>query len=153
MEKYIVDKTIGTGAFGNAILVKDKRSGQQYVVKTILISKVIFKETFIEYKVTKIYSHLQRTDILIVFLIQELFFYYNGSFVHTKKKLVEQAQKALYAVYHKIRNMQLPIDLQLNIFDSLVAPILLYGSEVWVVGKNDNIENNHFLAQVSYCHH
>jgi hypothetical protein len=29
----------------------------------------------------------------------------------------------------------------------------LYGSEVWVVGKNDNIENNHFLAQVSYCHH
>jgi hypothetical protein len=42
----------------NAILVKDKRSGQQYVVKTILISKVIFKETFIEYKVTKIYSHL-----------------------------------------------------------------------------------------------
>jgi serine/threonine protein kinase len=58
MEKYIVDKTIGTGAFGNAILVKDKRSGQQYVVKTILISKVIFKETFIEYKVTKIYSHL-----------------------------------------------------------------------------------------------
>jgi hypothetical protein len=55
-------------------------------------------------------------------------FYYNGSFVHTKKKLVEQAQKALYAVYYKIRNLQLPIDLQLKIFDSLVAPILLYGS-------------------------
>ena len=46
--------------------------------------------------------------------------YYNGSFVHTKKKLVEQAQKALYAVYYKIRNLQLPIDLQLTIFDSLV---------------------------------
>jgi hypothetical protein len=49
-------------------------------------------------------------------------FYYNGSFVHTKKKLVEQAQKALYTVYYKIRN--LPIDLQLKIFYSLVAPIL-----------------------------
>jgi hypothetical protein len=39
------------------------------------------------------------------------------SFVHTKKKLVEQAQKALYAVYFKIRNLQLPIDLQLKIAD------------------------------------
>jgi hypothetical protein len=71
-------------------------------------------------------------------------FYYNGSFVHTKKKLVEQAQKALYAVYYKIRNLQLLIDLQLKMFDSLVAPILLYGSEVWGVGKNDNIEKSTF---------
>jgi hypothetical protein len=42
--------------------------------------------------------------------ISGVIFYYNGSFVHTKKKLVEQAQKALYAVYYKIRNLQLPID-------------------------------------------
>ena len=28
-------------------------------------------------------------------------------------------------------------------FDSLVAPILLYGSEVWGVVKNDNIEKVH----------
>jgi hypothetical protein len=47
-------------------------------------------------------------------------FYYNGSFVHTKKKLVEQAQKALYAVYYKIRNLQLPIDLQLKMHVSLL---------------------------------
>ena len=77
-------------------------------------------------------------------------FYYNGSFVHTKKKLVEQAQQALYAVYYKIRNLQLPIDLQLKIFYSLIAPILLYGSEVWGVGKNDNIEEVHlqFLKRI-----
>ena len=67
-------------------------------------------------------------------------FYYNGSFVHTKKKLVEQVLKALYAVYYKIRNLQLSIDLQLKMFDSLVVPILLYGSQVWGVGKNENIE-------------
>jgi hypothetical protein len=76
--------------------------------------------------------------------------YYNGSFVHAKKKLVEQAQKALYAVYYKIRNLQLPIYLQLKIVDSLVAPILLYGSEDWGVGKNDNIEKVHlqFLKRI-----
>ena len=48
-----------------------------------------------------------------------------------------------YITGYKIRNLQLPIDLQLKIFDSLVAPILLYGSEVGGVGKNDNIEKVH----------
>jgi hypothetical protein len=33
-------------------------------------------------------------------------------------------------------------------FDSFVAPILLYGSEVWGVGKNDNIEKVHFFTCV-----
>lgn len=72
-----------------------------------------------------------------------ILFQYNGSFNAAKKKLVEQSQKALYAVYYKIRNLRLPIDLQLKIFDSLVSPILLYGSEVLGIGKNDNIEKVH----------
>ena len=35
-------------------------------------------------------------------------------------------------------------------FDSLVASILLHGSEVWGVGKNDNIEKVHlqFLKRI-----
>ena len=47
-----------------------------------------------------------------------------------RKRLIVQSQKALYSVYYKIRNIKIPIDLQLKIFDALVAPILLYGSEV-----------------------
>ncbi|XP_071136947.1 uncharacterized protein [Mytilus edulis] len=61
---------------------------------------------------------------------------YNGSFVCAKKKLVEQSQKALFAVYTKIRNLHLPIDLQLKLFDYLVEPILLYGSEIWGFEKH-----------------
>lgn len=77
-----------------------------------------------------------------------ILFHFGGSFNTAKKKLVEQAQKALYAVYYKIRNLRLPIDLQLKI--SLVSPILLYGSEVLGVGKNDNIEKVHlqFLKRI-----
>ncbi len=56
---------------------------------------------------------------------------YNGSFVDTKKKLTEQAQKALYPIYKLFRNECIPIDLQLNNFDAMIEPILLYGSEVW----------------------
>jgi hypothetical protein len=46
-------------------------------------------------------------------------------------------------VYYKIRNIKIPIDLQWKIFDALVAPILLYGSEVLGFEKNDNIEKVH----------
>jgi hypothetical protein len=44
---------------------------------------------------------------------------------------------------HVLRNIKIPIDLQLKIFDALVAPILLYGSEVLGFEKNDNIEKVH----------
>ena len=56
----------------------------------------------------------------------------------------------LYVVYYKITNLQLPIDLQLKIFNSLVAPILLYGCEILGIGTNDNIEKVHlqFLKRI-----
>jgi len=56
---------------------------------------------------------------------------YNGSFVKAKSKLIDQARRALFAVYRRIKNQPTPVDLQMKLFDSLVEPILLYGSEVW----------------------
>ena len=41
-------------------------------------------------------------------------------------KLVEQVRKALYCllVYRKLRNISIPLDLQLKLFDTLILPIL-----------------------------
>ena len=36
----------------------------------------------------------------------------------------------MFAVLRKSRKMYLPVDIQLQLFDSIVVPILLYGSEV-----------------------
>jgi hypothetical protein len=83
--------------------------------KTVIFSKRKFRPPL---RLKLDGKELEYTDC---FSCLGVIFYYNGSFVHTKKKLVEQAQKALYAVYYKIRNLQLPIDLQLKMFDSLVA--------------------------------
>ena len=55
-------------------------------------------------------------------------FKYNEKNFDARKKLVEQS---LFAIYKKIRNQNVPIDVQLKLFDSLVEPILLYGSKVW----------------------
>jgi hypothetical protein len=72
-----------------------------------------------------------------------ILFNFNNNFLNAKKKLVEQAQKALYSVYYKIRNIKIPLDLQLKMFDTLVSPILLYACEVIEFDINDNIEKVH----------
>ena len=40
---------------------------------------------------------------------------YNENFCTARKKITEQAHKALFAVYRKIRNISIPVDLQLKL--------------------------------------
>lgn len=55
-----------------------------------------------------------------------LLFNYNSNFTIDGKKLFEQAQDA---VYGKLRNISIPSDLKLKLFDSLIEPILLHSCE------------------------
>ena len=48
-----------------------------------------------------------------------------------KKHIVAPTQKVMFSVLKSSRELELPIDLQLELFDSLVLPILLYGCEIW----------------------
>ena len=57
-------------------------------------------------------------------------FSYSGRFLKHNQRLVERARKSMFAVLRKSRKMYLPVDIQLQLFDSIVVPILLYGSEV-----------------------
>lgn len=76
-----------------------------------------------------------------------LIFKFNGNFSDARSKLAAQAQKSLYGIYRIIRNQNIPIDLQLKLFDSMVEPILLYGSEIWGFENLKNIEQVH----LSFC--
>lgn len=82
-------------------------------------------------------------EIVDSFSYLGIIFKYNGTFFDTKKKLVDQAQKALFYIYKIIRNEAIPIDLQCKIFDSMIEPILLYGSEVWGFENLKIIEQTH----------
>jgi hypothetical protein len=72
---------------------------------------------------------------------------YNGNFCTAQKKLIDLANKALYALYRKIRNLAIPIDLQLKLFDLLITPILVYSCEVWGFENKQGIEKMH----LQYC--
>jgi hypothetical protein len=62
-----------------------------------------------------------------------------------KKKLIDQANKALYALYYKLRNLTIPIDLQLKLLDSLIAPIRVYSCEIWGFENKQGIEKNYIF--------
>lgn len=60
-----------------------------------------------------------------------------------KKHLCEQAHKAMYRVIRKIRQFNLPVDCQFDLFDNIVVPVLLYGCEI--LGY-ENIEVNVYIS-------
>ena len=64
----------------------------------------------------------------------------SGSFAAAKKHITEQGNKAVFALRKKIRNVSLPIDIQIDLFEKTVKPVLLYGCEIWGFGNIDMIE-------------
>ena len=56
---------------------------------------------------------------------------FNNTFAKAMKKQLELGRRAQFYMLIKARNLDLPIDIQIKLFESIVCPILLYGSEVW----------------------
>ena len=50
----------------------------------------------------------------------------------------------MFSVLRKTKKLNLPIDMQLQMFYSMVVPILLYGSEIYGYEKSDIIESLFF---------
>ena len=74
----------------------------------------------------------------------------NGKFFQAQKHLAEQAFKALYSLSNVFNDNVLCVQDKLKLFDSLVLPILMYGSEIWGFYKSNDIEKVHirFLKQL-----
>ena len=58
-------------------------------------------------------------------------FNYNGTFNKAKAKQVLQAKKATFGLMSKVRQLNLAADTFVELFERLIIPILLYGSEIW----------------------
>ena len=46
----------------------------------------------------------------------------------------------MVSLLRKIRVLNLPVEMQIALFNKLIKPILLYGCEIWAVGNIDVIE-------------
>ena len=70
-------------------------------------------------------------------------FNYNGKMDKAINKQVTQARRALFSMMTKCKKLELPIDINCELFDVLVLPILTYGCEIWGYNKLDHIETFH----------
>ena len=50
---------------------------------------------------------------------------YNGSFSKNRVRLLEQSRKAMFSMLRKCRSLCFPIDIQFQMFDTMISPILL----------------------------
>ncbi len=66
-----------------------------------------------------------------------------GNFKRAKQSIADKATVALYEVLKMGRKHGLSVKIQLDLFDKMVKPILLYGCEVWGFSNNDIIEKVH----------
>ena len=62
-------------------------------------------------------------------------FNFNGKFKKAIDKQISAARRALYVLQKRAKILKLPIDLQIELFDKTVLPVLLYGCEVWGFSK------------------
>ena len=67
----------------------------------------------------------------------------SGSFKVAKQHMAEQANKVLFALLKKSKALGLSFDIQIDLFDKTVKPILLYGAELWGYVNCDSLERIH----------
>ena len=92
-----------------------------------------------------------RNDIEIVdtFKYLGVFFNRTGSYNYHIKQSYDKALKAMYSVITKCRNHNLSIDCQMDLFDKIVKPIILYGCEIWGYTSLSLVERLH----LKFCKH
>lgn len=83
-----------------------------------------------------------------------LTFNYNGRFRKGELELKEQATRAMYALVGKCRKFDLPVDIQIELFHTMVLPVMTYGSEIWGHYIIREIELLHlkFLKHMLFVH-
>ena len=92
---------------------------------------MIFNANFNPHKYD-FYVYDKRLDIVSSYTYLGITFIPSGNFKKARLYLKNKALRSLFA-FMKTFNSQngTPVEVQLHLFDSLVKPVLLYGSEVW----------------------
>ena len=67
----------------------------------------------------------------------------NGSFYQAQKSLADQGSRALFSLFALFDKVEFDITDKIKLFDSMICPILNYGSEIWGFHKSPDVEKVH----------
>ena len=73
-------------------------------------------------------------------------FNFNGKFFKAKTKQVTQAKKASFNLLKRVRELNLSVEVFTELFERLVIPVLLYGSEIWGYEDTQDIQKMYIQA-------
>ena len=82
----------------------------------------------------------ERVDVVFEYKYLGTVLNFNNRFLVAIKAQCLSASKAIFSLLKKSRKLDLPIDIQLDLFDKCIVPILLYGSEVWAFETLDLLD-------------
>jgi len=103
---------------------------------------MIFQKRKSKNNVHYIYND-EEIEVVDTYKYLGIIFSHTGSFYKTRKNLCEQGRKAMFSLLKNSRRLQLPIDVQFDLFDKTVVPVLLYGCEIWGYENTDILESLH----------
>ena len=79
----------------------------------------------------------QEIEVVFAFKYLGVQFNYNNKFNYAQKCLYDQASRSMFALLKKCRRLMLPLDIQIELFNRIVVPVLLYACEVWSPAMTD----------------
>jgi hypothetical protein len=82
-------------------------------------------------KIPKFVLGMDEVGVMFEYKYLGALFNYNNNFVKAIKERCTAAHRAMFLLLKRCRNACLPLDIQIELFEKCVYPILLYGSEVW----------------------
>ena len=82
-------------------------------------------------KLPKLKYRNENLEVVFGFQYLGIWFNYNNKFSITQKKQYDRASRAMFSLIKKCKKLFLPMDVQIELFDRMIVPILLYGCEVW----------------------
>ena len=129
--------------FQNSLNIFNTYCKNQYLNVNINKTKVIVIDT----RRTNLFNFKLRDkpiEITTKYRYLGVTFSNNGSFLHVRKHITEQGNKAMHYLFTKINNSNLPLDLVLKLFNHTILPILTYGSEVF------GFESQEILGDFAY---
>ena len=89
----------------------------------------------------------QSVDVVNEFKYLGVLFSYNGLFKLCKQRVKDQATRGVFALLSRGRQLKLPVDVMVEMFQKTIVPILLYGSEVWGCENSKMLE----AVQLKFC--
>ncbi len=84
-----------------------------------------------EWLILVIQNRCEEMEVVDDYKYLGVLFSYNGRFRNGEMELKEQATRAMYLIIGKAKKFDLPVDIQIELFNPMVLPVLSYESEVW----------------------